>query len=203
MAKSVPSDRTVEDMAGRMEINQGQWEQYRSIKERISEKGKPQTITLNSPWQIIPSSSVKQGMDPQKIRRRKNDWMDIPPSIVIRDGENRIAINGGTGIEVARMNRKMVPCIEISKELYHRLREEGFEDKAIISSIYHDHTLDLVPQQVSPEKTITGLIYRDEIIPMDVILENYDALKTMKNICESKELQKALEEIFEETLIEQ
>ena len=170
----------------------------RDLERELSDRGGETKIVLTSPWEISFSQEEKKNLKPEVVRQRKDYSIhSMPPIIVVKDGLSRVAIDGGTRVEVARMNKKMVPSIEVPKEMYTKLKEKGYDDSEISNIIIIKHDRDYVPKQIAPSKTITGLVYRDELIPLDVILQNADGIKTMKKICGSKALEKALGDIFE------
>jgi hypothetical protein len=192
--QTVSSDIKVGDVV-RLSLPKAEsYEKYRQVSDHLSERAEHQ-IKLYSPWELSLSREEKMRLDPGQVKRAKNvDPALLNPAVVVRgQGSKRTAIYGGTTIEVARMNRKMVPVIEISNEQYQRLREQQFKDEEIASFVFEENRLKSIPRQTAPPKQIAGLVYRDEIIPEEVILENVGALKVMKKICESEQLKKALE----------
>lgn len=204
VSKQVSSERTISDMLpGRGAIGMTYWDNYKEVESSLSDRGREShKITLNSPWEMKFSHEEKKKLDPSRIRHRKDYSIhSMPPIVVVKNGKERIVIDGGVRVEVARMNKQMVPSIEIPKELYFKLREKGLNDSEVSDCIYTVNRDRYVPKQIAPSVRVEGLLYRDEIVPVDQILENYDSIKTMKEICESKELEKALSEIFEKSLM--
>jgi hypothetical protein len=203
IAKSIPSEKSIQSMLP-YRVNTvpiERYNQYREIEERLSDKGYDHQITLNNPWEMSLSKEEKRKLNPMAIRQRKNYSIhSMPPVVAVKDGLNRHIIDGGVRQEVAKMNRQLIPTIEISKEFYYKMKSSGFSDEEISTCVYTKNADKYVPKQIAPEVTVHGLIYRDSLIHMDQILENIDAIRTMKEICESKELEKALSEIFEKSI---
>ena len=204
VAKNVSSEQTIRQMIPghrtSAHINDEMtkhWNTYNQVQNLLSDKVQEHTIALNSPWKMTLSTEGKKKLSTKTIKMRKDYSIhSMPPVVAVRNGLERHVIDGGVRMEVARMNKQLVPTLEISKEEYYTLRSYGMNDEQISDCVYTKHREDVVPKQIAPAVTVTGLIYRDNLIPLDVILENYNALKTMKGICESKELQKAMEDLF-------
>jgi hypothetical protein len=171
---------------------------YNEVTRTLSDKGQDHEITLTNPWRMKLSTEEQQKFNPKDVGVRKNFSINsMPPLVVVKNGLDRVVIDGGVRMEVARMNKQLAPCIEISKEEYYTLREHGLDDRQISDCVYTKHADDWVPRQIAKAVKVSGLIYRDHVIPLDVILDNHDGIKTMKEICESKVLQKAVESVFE------
>ena len=197
--RTASSDIKVGDVVRFSFLKPESYDKYRQVSDHLSERAEHQ-IKLYSPWELSLSREEKMRLDPGQVKQVKNvDPALLNPAVVVRgQGSKRTAIYGGITIEVARMNRKMVPVIKISNEQYQRLREQQFKDEEIASFVFEENRSKSIPRQTAPPKQIAGLVYRDEIIPEEVILENVGALKVMKKICESEQLKKALEEMFVE-----
>lgn len=96
--------------------------------------------------------------------------------------------------------RRLSPTFSLSKECYNILQEKGYTYSQIrefcLKQIENHH----IPKvkEVVPGKygEIQGLRYRGHLVPKDDILKMRTILISMKNIWESDELQKALEELF-------
>lgn len=196
IAKSVSSEQTISQMLPRR-VNTASiiaWDHYKEVEPKISDRGQEQKITLGSPWAMSLSHEEKRKYEATVVKQRKDYSINsMPPIVVVKNGMERHCIDGGVRIEVAKMNKQLVPAIEISKELYTKLRERGLSDHEISNCIYTKNQNNYIPKQIAPEVEVRGLIYRDELVPFDQIIENYGVIKTMKEVCESKELQKALE----------
>jgi hypothetical protein len=199
VAKSVSSEQPISKMLPhRVDATAVEhWEIYKNTEQELSERGGDHTITLNSPWDVSLSHEEKVKLSKSTIKFRKDYSIhSMPPAVAVKDGLSRLVIDGGVRMEVAKMNKQLLPCIEISKEEYYVLREKGMTDVDIADCVYTKHADDYVPKQIAPAVRVTGLVYRDELIPMDIILDNHDVLKTMSDICGSPELQKALGDLF-------
>jgi hypothetical protein len=199
IAQSVSSEQTIDHMlpnrVGMATLEH--YNLYKTLRDQLSDRGKTHTITLNSPWHTSLSAEEKRKLKTHVIKLRKDYSINsMPPVIVVKNGADRHCIDGGTRLEVAKMNKQLVPSIEISKEQYYGLKEHGLKDEEIANCIYTQHANEFVPKQIAPAVEIRGLIYDDALIPLDVILENHDGLKTMQGICASKELEKALADMF-------
>jgi hypothetical protein len=170
---------------------------YNEVTQALSDRGQDHQITLTNPWSMKLSIEEQAKFNPKRVKERKGFSINsMPPLVVVKNGATRVVIDGGVRMEVARMNKQLAPCIEISKEEYYNCRDRGMDDRQISDCVYTKHADDWVPKQIAPAVRVSGLIYRDELVPLDVILDNHDGIKTMKDLCESKTLQKAIEELF-------
>jgi len=116
------------------------------------------------------------------------------------DGAKNVVIDGATRVEVSRMNKKLVPSITITKEFYHKLKDHGMNEHEIADCVYTHNRHERVLREISPKVTIHGLIHRDNLIPVSIIAQNTDGLRSMQKIYRSKELQKAMLELFGNTV---
>jgi hypothetical protein len=200
VAKSVSSEQPISQMLSHRvnTMEPDVWERYKENYQQITERGREHEIVLNSPWEVKLSREEKSKLSKKTLKFRKDlSIHSMPPIIAVRDGMDRVVIDGGIRIEVAKMNKQLVPTIEISKEEYFNLRARGLSDIDIADCIYTKHENNYVPKQIAPATMRTGLVYRDHLIPIDVILDNHNGLKKMADICSSEELQKAVESVFE------
>lgn len=180
---------------------------FNGVKEKLSTFGGVSKIELVSPWNTSLHKSEKKRFDLQKLKQRKNlSVASMPPIVSYLDNGKNIVIDGGTRVEVSRMNKKMVPSITITKELYHKLQDKGLSNRDISNCLYTSNRHEKVLREASPMVTIHGLIHRDRLISVNQIVENTNALRTMQKMYNSKELEKAIKDLFgipvEDNLIE-
>lgn len=177
-------------------------DRYNELRSRLT-YGTHSKIELVSPWNTSLSVSEKSNISMSKLKARKDYSIDsMPPTVSYMDNGRNVVIDGATRVEVSKMNKKMLPSITITKELYHALKEDGFSDHKIADCMYTTHRHDKVLKEMSPQVIVHGLIHRDSLIPINVIVQNTNGLRTMAKIYKSKELEKALSDIFEKSVFE-
>lgn len=144
---------------------------------------KEQELHLND------STNVKYGI----VASRHDEVM---PVIAIKNKFNHYTcLDKGFINEGCKYTKKFTPAIVITEELYHHLSKQ-FDNKAIQNYVIN-HTIDeKVPQQSSKPIHKSGIEYRNDIIESKLFAVNKDRMVLMKHIFESKQLQKALSELF-------
>lgn len=171
--------------------------QFNTVKDRCSYMSEHNKIELVSPWKTVLSPTERTHVDMDKLRRRKDSSLaSMPPIVSYLDSGKNIVIDGATRVEVSRMNKKLVPSITISKELYHKCIDSGLSEREITDAIYTKNRHERLLREVSPKVTIHGLIHRDSLISVSKIVDNTQVLKMMAKIHSSKELEKAIAEMF-------
>lgn len=150
-----------------------------------------------SPWKTFYSKDEKARVDVDKIRARKDsNQISVPPVVAVRDKDSYLIIDGANRNEVTRMNKKLTPALTISKELYSHLKGLSIPDGLISRMVITEMKDEMLKHQESPIKTIRGLNYRDDLIPVEQVLSNAKILRQMKKINESEVLQKAIDGLF-------
>ena len=174
------------------------YEKYQRTVSGLSKMYPATKMELISPWQTSLSQSEVQKFEPATLRKRK-DWdiANMPPTVsYAKDGKN-VIIDGATRVEAARMNKRAVPTITLSHELYQTLKDKGWSDTKIADCAYTQHRSDKTPYQKKSEVKVHGMTYRHIFVPFDVLKENTDVFRAMRKVYNSQELQKAIRELFE------
>lgn len=199
ISASDQSPRTIrETMRHRMLNHDGElMRTFKDVWGSLSGRGVEMKMELVSPWETRLTTEEFLRTDAQKVKRLKDSSaLSSPPVIAYRENGKSVIFDGVTRLEVARMNKRMVSTIHITKEAYHQLKKIGLSDTEIASCVYTkmgDH----YPLAEKPQKQqISGLIFRDNLISSEKILNNARVLKVMQDIFNSEELKKALEELF-------
>jgi hypothetical protein len=144
---------------------------------------KEQELHLND------STNVKYGI----VASRHDEVM---PVIAVKNKFNHYTcLDKGFINEGCKYTKKFTPAIIITEELYHHLSKQ-FDNKAIQNYVINRAIDEKVPQQSSKPIHKTGIEYRNDIIESKLFAVNKDRMMLMKHIFESKQLQKALSELF-------
>ena len=199
ISASNQSPRTIKDtMRHRMADHDGElMRTFNRVWGGLSGRGVEMKMELVSPWETRLTTEEYLRTDAQKIKRFKDSSpLSSPPVIAYREDGKSVIFDGVSRLEVARMNKRMVSTIHITKEAYYQLKQTGISDKEIADCVY-TKMRDKYPLAERPQKQqIAGLIFRDNLIPSEKILNNARVLKVMQEIFNSEELRKALEELF-------
>lgn len=194
------SERSIMDLGLRSRIlsdDHPHIETFNKVKDRLSYGAIHNKIELISPWQTSLSHEEKKNVSPEKLKTRKDYSVDsMPPIVSYSDNGKNVVLDGATRVEVSRINKKLVPSITISKELYHTLKENHFTDHDIANCVYSKNRHERILRETVPKVRIHGLIHRDNLISVDTIVQNTSALRTMSRIFHSKELEKAMKDLF-------
>lgn len=187
-----------------LEEIKSQLDTYHEILNVMSERGREINVKLVDPWELTPSKESKERYDPDITRNLLHNTgltpNDFSAVITVREeGAKHTVISGYTLVQVAKYRDVSLRTVEISKEFYQSLRDTGLSDQQIEDCVVYSLSGTTLPKATSRREaeTMYGLIYRDKIIPEDVIAENTEALRMIKRICELPELQKALSETFD------
>ena len=122
--------------------------------------------------------------------------LELSPIIVVKNKLNQYScIKNGNINEGCKFTKKFSPAIIISEELYHSLQQK-FDERAIFNYISNHLKDEKVPVQDSQPIFKTGLEYRNDILDVKDIVINKERLMMMRGIFNSKQLQKALSELF-------
>lgn len=161
---------------------------------------------LTSPWDTGYSVQEKQRLNPETIRAYKDrdpyenesgmPSRPIPPLVGYEDRGKTIILDGVNRNETARMNRKTVPVLTFSKELYYGLKNQGLTDDEVSSVIYSQMRHEKIISEAGMPKVTKGLLYEDKIIPREKFVENKKAFEVMAKIFNSEELKKAIASLF-------
>lgn len=199
ISASNQSPHTIKDtMKHRMVDHDGElMRTFNRVWGGLSGRGVEMKMELVSPWETRLTTEEYLRTDAQKIKRFKDSSpLSSPPVIAYREDGKSVIFDGVSRLEVARMNKRMVSTIHITKEAYYQLKQTGISDKEIADCVYTKMG-DKYPLAERPQKQqIAGLIFRDDLIPSEKILNNARVLKVMQEIFNSEELRKALEELF-------
>jgi len=151
------------------------------------------SIEMISPWgaSVHPQDT---SYSTSKIRSRLGyKHEDMPPIVAIKDHNKYEIIDGANRQALAKMNKKLLPTISISKELHSHLSRKGYSNEDIARYTLTTKQNEKVPYQASEPKTISGLDYRNNILKVEDIKNSYFILKKMQEIYNGEELKKALE----------
>jgi hypothetical protein len=170
---------------------------FREAMSEVSYTSEHNRIELISPWDTKLTKYEKGNVKTEKLAARKNySIASMPPIISYADGAKNIVIDGATRVEVARMNKRLVPSITISKELYFNLQGKGLSEHEIADCIYTHNRNESLIKEALPTKIVHGLIHRDHLIQTSQIVQNANVLKAMRDIYNSEALKKAMEDLF-------
>lgn len=156
-------------------------------------------LDLINPWHVKYSNVEEMKLQDSIIKKqgiKAARFEDMRPTIVVKNGLNDYTcIDDGHINEGCKYQKKMAPAIVIDREVYHTLKQK-FSDKDIINyTVYKLHDKK-VPVQISPPVFKTGIEYRNSILDVHDVIANRERLMLMRNIFNSKQLQKALAELF-------
>ena len=151
---------------------------------------------LISPWDCELHESTPRYVA-EKVKRIKSyEVQQMPPVIGITDNGKVELLEGANRQMHAKMEKKMMPCITISRELYSNLSSKGYSNTEICDFLTVNQSNEDYPTQDSIPIRKQGLSYRQDIITTDVIKQNKDVLECMRRIFHSDELKKAITELF-------
>jgi len=177
------------------------FDEYNKTMASLSQREEPTKIELVSPWKTTFTPEEVQKYDPQLLRARKDlNISKMPPTVSYRKNDKNVIIDGITRVEAARMNKRAVPTITLSYEFYKNLKDKGWSDEQISNCAYTQYKNERTPYQKKSEVKIYGMTYHHQFVPVDVLKENVDVFRAMRKIYNSKELQKALSELFEKSI---
>lgn len=153
-------------------------------------------IDLINPWhakvheQDLPNYSARE-----KVRNRKNWGVEnMPPVIAVAHNGKYEIIDGVNRREQAKLNKYQLPAITISKEMYEKMTERGYNHSDLIAYAYDYHSMSHIPRpsEEAPQR-IAGIDYRGTIIPSGKIKKSEKIFRRMHEIFNSDELQKAFD----------
>lgn len=163
----------------------------------LSDMNEHHKIGLVSPWNTKFAPSEVKKYDSKALRNRK-DWEahNVPPTVSYAYDDKNVIIDGMTRVEAARMNKRSVPTITLSHELYKTLADKGYTDTEIANYAYTKYRNEKTPYQKKSEVKVYGMTYRHTFVPFDVLKENTDVFRAMRKVYNSQELQKAIRDLF-------
>lgn len=185
VADSVPSERAIGELLFHKVLSDDD-ENYKKFNElKLSDRGSEIELTLISPWEVTLSKEERKKYEPQNVRTNKDKSIhSMPPVILVKDGPSRIVIDGGVRIESAKLNKKLAPSLEISKEMYDKSKEIGLTDEELVKCLITKNAHKYTSKQIAPSVKLKGLYFGDKFISSSKILENFGPLSVMKKICE-------------------
>ncbi len=173
------------------------------IKQSIEKKARDSKLDLDdhikmeliNPWHSQVHDYDKHNYSARdKVRRRKGWGFDkVPPVIAVGDSGKFEILDGSNRREQAKMNRKQLPAIVVSKEAYTQLTAAGAHNEDIINYAYSMHKDTRIPKPKEKAEKISGFDYRGSVIPAKKIARSEHIFRRMKAIYDSDELQKAIE----------
>lgn len=154
-------------------------------------------MDLINPWHSKVHPHDQPNYNPrEKVRFRKNwDFEKMPPVIAIGDKSRFEILDGSNRREQAKMNKKQLPAITVSKEMHTQLTRRGVHNDDIISYAYYINTNTKIPKPTEKPRKISGMDYRGSIIDAEKIKLSKNIFRRMQDIYDSEELAKALQEI--------
>lgn len=197
IADDKPSDITVGDsLAHRYDAPDNKSDIDRLLNNLHLNADDHINVELISPWEAKVSEYDRRNYSPDKVKwKLGQSFDDVSPVVAIKDNARYELLDGVNHQILAKYKRKMLPSVSISRELHSALSSRGYSDKDIATYAVHHRRTYKVPRQQSAMRRLTGLLYRNDIIPTDHVRKHELAFRKMRAIYDSDELAKALAEL--------
>lgn len=199
ISDSSTSERTVkETMSSRfVDRTSSTYTRFIDMFHKLSYGNTHEKIELVSPWHTEISREELDRVKASKVKDRKDySISSMPPIVSYSSDQKNVVIDGSTRVEVGRMNKKLIPSITISKELYTVMKDAGYTDHEVANCVYTKNADKAVLKEAIPTRVIKGMYYRDNLVPVEKLQENLNIFMAMKKIYESDELKKAISKMF-------
>lgn len=184
-----------------LDISSREYTEFKNTISELSHMYEHDKIELISPWGTVFTQSELQKFDKKNLKEIKDrNVQNMPPTVSYSKNGKNVIIDGITRVEACRMNKKGVPTITLSYELYKTLKDRGWSDITIANCAYTKYRNSQTPYQKKSEVKRYGMVYRHWFVPIETLKENVDVFRTMRKIYNSPELQKALLELFQKSV---
>lgn len=177
------------------------------LNRRLLEKDEHIKVELIDPFYADLTKEERRNLDlSEKVKWRK-DWNyeHMPPVISIKENAKECTILDGANRQVqAKVNHQPLPSITITRECYQNMLQGGFSKEEIQDYCVHISRNKKIPYPIGEPQTVHGLEYRGRLLSESDVKRNYQRFEKLKNIYDSKKIEKALMDLkigFDEGLV--
>lgn len=194
---STPGSNKIKDMYSKQMIERSHGETNRLLANLHLIPDDHIKVEMISPWETHLTESERRNLNTDKIKNhlRYKEHLDTPV-IAVNDHNRYEILDGANHQVIAKYAKRMLPSVSISKELYSALSQRGYTDHDIAAYAAKHREEEKVPRQESIAKKLTGIEYKDKILPVEEIKKNENAFRKMRSVYYSDELKKAIETLI-------